>query len=309
VKRQQRNPILPADTRDRTGSRGILRRAVAQINRRWAGLLAEALSIFASVRIVARNDAADFRTVYALTPDEAAAVSYALQQAVDRWIAAGREPAYQFWGAGYTAEAAQLGAAQSVANLTAISAAYAAERSLQSVLYSEAYRNRVAAAQVKSYDHWTQLAAEAKAELSQIIGRAVVDGKNPRAVVSEIRERLDVSKSRAKGYAQTDITDTLRQARMAERDDAVEALGLNIGLLWTSAFLPTTRPTHAARHGKAYTSGEVRDFYSRNGNRYRCHCSITEVMLDDDDRMLLSQSARDKMRKERADWQRENLNT
>ncbi len=307
--RQPRNPILPADTRDRTGSRGILRRAVAQINRRWAGLLAEALAIFARVRIVARNEAADFRTVYALTPEEAAAVSYALQQAVERWIASGREPANTFWGAGFTAEAAQLGAAQSVANLTAISAAYAAERSLQTVLFSEAYRNRVAAAQVKSYDHWTQLSAEAKSELSQIIGRAIVDGKNPRAVVSEIRERLDVSKSRAVQYAQTDITDTLRQARMAERDDAVEALGLNIGLLWSSAFLPTTRPTHGARHGKVYTSAEVRDFYSKNGNRYRCHCSITEVMLDDEDQPILSKTAREKMAKEKATWQRENLNT
>lgn len=309
MKARTRGPIIPGDKRDRTGSSGILRRFVAEIGRRWAGLTREAIEVFGRVRIITGNEAADFRTVYALTPDEAAAVSYALQQAVERWIAAGTDPAHRMWATQYTAEAAQLGTAQSVANLTAISAAYAAERSLQSVLFSEAYRNRVAAAQVKSYDHWTQLSAEAKSELSQIIGRAIVDGKNPRAVVSEIRERLDVSKSRAIGYAQTDITDTLRQARMAERDEAVEVLGLNIGLLWSSAFLPTTRPTHAARHGKNYTSAEVRDFYSKNGNRYRCHCSITEVLLDDEDRPILSKQARERMAKEKATWERENLGT
>ncbi len=309
MKRPPRNPIVPADTRDRTGSRGILRRFVAEIGRRWAGLTREALEVFSRVRIITGNDAADFQTVYALTPDEAAAVSFALQQAVERWIASGKEAAHRLWATQYTAEAAQMGAAQSVANLTAISAAYAAERSLQSVLFSEAYRNRVAAAQVKSYDHWTQLSAEAKSELSQIIGRAIVDGKNPRAVVSEIRERLDVSKSRAVGYAQTDVTDTLRHARMAEMDDAVESLGLNLGLGWASAFLPTTRPTHAARHGKVYSSAEVRDFYSKNGNRYRCHCSLFEVLLDDEGRPQLSQTLREKMAKEKATWQRENLGT
>ena len=133
--------------------------------------------------------------------------------------------------------------------------------------------------------------SEMRAELAQIIGRAVVDGKNPRAVRTEIAERLEVSRGRALGYAQTDITDTLRQARMAEADHAREEFGLGIGLLWTSALLPTTRPTHAARHRKVYTSAQVKAFYAVNGNRYRCHCSITECLLDEDGMRLLGEMA------------------
>lgn len=316
MKRQApaRNPAIPGTSTDRTGSAGILRRAVADIRRRFAGLQRDVLAIFNGIRILepppglpaAVNDASGAapRTLYALTPDELAAVSLALQQAIERWIANGRDPANLLWWAAYDAEAAQLGTAQTVSNLTNLSAAYAASRTLQQVVFSEAYRNRVAMAQVKSYEHWTGLTAGMRSELSQIIGRAVVDGKNPRAVRAEIMERLDVSKARAIGYAQTDITDTLRQARWAESDYARDELGVNTGLLHTSAFLPTTRQSHAARHGKVYTSDEVREWYGRDGNRYRCHCAQTECLLDAEGRPILTDALKATMAKERAAWER-----
>lgn len=298
-----RNPIITGTTTDRTGSAGIQRRAVAEIRRRWAGLTAEVLAIFAGIRILATNDEEPIpRTIYMLTPDERAAVSLALQQAVERWLASSREAANSFWWSTYVEQSARLGTAQTVANLTNLSAAYAATRTLQQVVFSEPYRNRVAQAQIKSYDHWTGTAAGVKSELSQIIGRAVVDGKNPRAVRKEITERLDVSKSRAIQLAQTDITDTLRQAKMAEDDAASAELGLNTGQLWTSALLPTTRPTHANRSGKVYTTAQVREFYSRDGNVYRCHCSVTTCLLDAEGRAILTPGLKAAMAKEKAEW-------
>ena len=300
-----RNPIRPGTSTDRTGSAGIQRRAVAAIRRRYAGLQREVLGIFDGIRILEVNEASISRTIYALTPDELAAVSYALQQALDRWIASGRDPAHTFWWAPFDAEAAQLGAAQSVANLGQLSAAYAASRSLQEVVFSQPYRNRVAMAQIKSYEHWTGISAGLRSELSQIIGRAVVDGKNPRAVRAEIMERLDVSKSRAIQYAQTDITDTLRQARWAEADDAEEQFGLRIGMLWTSALLPTTRETHARRNGRVYTQQECREFYDRDGNRYRCHCGQTEALLDTDGKPILTDTLKKSMRSELEAWEKD----
>ena len=300
-----RNPIRPGTSTDRTGSAGIQRRAVAAIRRRYAGLQREVLSIFDGIRILEVNEVAISRTIYALTPDELAAVSYALQQALDRWIASGRDPANTFWWAPFDAEAAQLGAAQSVANLGQLSAAYAVSRSLQEVVFSQPYRNRVAMAQIKSYEHWTGISAGMRSELSQIIGRAVVDGKNPRAVRAEIMERLDLSKSRAIQYAQTDITDTLRQARWAEADDAEEQFGLRIGMLWTSALLPTTRETHARRNGRVYTQQQCREFYDRDGNRYRCHCGQTEALLDTDGKPILTDTLKKSMRSELEAWEKE----
>jgi hypothetical protein len=306
---RQRSPIIPGNTRERTGSAGILRRASADIRRRFAGLQADALAIFAGIRVLdvpretfGFNEAA--RTVYMLTPEELSALSAELQRSLDRWIASGREPAGLFWWSPYEAEAAHLGTAQSVTNLSALSPAYAAQRTLQQVLFSEPYRVRLGTAQIRSMDHWTGLGATLRAELSSIIGRAVVDGKNPRAVRREISGSLGVSMSRALQYAQTDITGTLREARWAEADFANEQLGIRITLLWTSALIPTTRTWHASRNGRTYTSEQVRAFYAERGNRYRCHCATTEALLDENGSPILSQSLRRTMAKERALWER-----
>lgn len=306
VKPRQRNPVITGTTRDRTGSAGILRRAVAEIRRRYAGLQRDVLAIFDGIRTLDLNDATGTmpRTVYLMTPEEMAAVSQMLADALARWIANGRDPAHLLWWSRYDAEAAQLGTAQSVANLTNLSASYAATRTLQTVVFSEPYRTRVGVAQIKSYDHWTGISAGMRSELSQIIGRAVVDGKNPKAVRSEIMERLDVSKSRAIGYAQTDVTDTLRQARWAEAEHARDELDISIGLLHTSALLPTTRPTHAARNGKVYSPEDVRAWYERDGNRYRCHCAQTECLLDADGKPILTDALKASMAAEKAAWQK-----
>jgi hypothetical protein len=304
-----RQPIIPGNAADRTGSAGILRRALAAIRARYAGLTAEAVVIFKRIRIVgevAQNDMADRpRTIYALSPEELAAVAQALQEALDRWLEVVASGGYRaHWYGRFDAEAAQLGTTQSVTNLTGLSPAYAASRDLSAVLFSEPYRNRVAMAQIKSYEHWTGISAGERSALSQIIGRGVVDGKNPRAVEAEIQERLGVSRSRAEQYAQTDITDTLRMARLDERDWAVENLGMDIGLLWKSALIPTTRPHHAARNGQVYTSAEVRDFYSRDGNIYRCHCSVTECLLDEDGKPMLTERSKETSRAELAAWRK-----
>lgn len=233
-----------------------------------------------------------------------AATSQALRDALDRWIASERDPAHSFWWSAYDQEASQAGAAQSVANLTRLSPAYGATRTLQQVVFSEAYRNRVAMAQLKSYEHWTGLSAGMRSELSQIIGRAVVDGKNPRAVRTEIAERLGVSRAKAAQYAQTDITDTLRQARVAEAEHAEEEFGIRIGLLWTSALTQTTRWWHGNRNGKVYSPGEVRAFYAERGNRYNCHCATTECLLDEAGKPILTKRLRETMAGELATWRK-----
>jgi hypothetical protein len=301
----RRSPIIPGNPKERTGSAGILRRATAEIRRRFAALERDVLAIFAAIPTLAGNAAASqMRTVYRLTPEQLGALSAELQRALERWIANGRDPAHIFWWSPFDAQASQLGAAQSVLNLSGLSPAYAAGRTLQQVLFSEPYRTRLAASQVRSMDHWTGLSATMRAELSSIIGRAVVDGKNPRAVRAEIAEALGVSRGRALGYAQTDITGTLREARWAEADFAREEMGIAVALLWTSAFLPTTRPSHAARHGRTYTTAEVRAFYSTGGHRFRCRCGQTEVLLDDDGSPILSAASKRSMARERELWQR-----
>lgn len=300
------NPTIYGSDADRTASSPIIRRAVAEIRRRFAGLQADVLAVFRAIRIVGSNDALSVaRTVYALGPQEAAAVSLALQQALDRWLLDNRSAADVFWWSAFEDDAARLGTAQTVANLTNLAPSYAAARRLEEVVFSEPYRTRVAVAQVRSMDHWTSTAAGARAELSRIIGRAVVDGKNPRAVEAEIRERLGVSRSEAFRYAQTDIPGTLREAKWAEADHAEEAMGLRVGLLWTSALLASTRPWHASRAGRVYTTEEVRAFYGERGNRYNCFCGQTEFLIGEDGKPMLSDALKSMLVKRRQAWQRD----
>ncbi|WP_343639014.1 phage minor head protein [Roseateles sp.] len=302
MNRRPRNPIIPGSLKERTGSMPILRRAVREINRRFDGLERQVLDIFGRIRTYSLNDTAARAVLYGLNPEELAALNGELQAALDYWIATGRQSANSFWWSPFVSEASQLGTAQTAANLTNLSEAYAAARSLAQIVMSEPYRNRVGIAQVKSYEHWVGQGAEIKSDLAQVIGSAVADGRNPKEVVTLLQTRLDVSRSKAKAFAQTDITDSLRQARWAESDQAAEEFGLNIAELWTSALLPTTRPWHADRHGRVYTTEQVRKFYAERGNRYSCHCGQTECLLDENGRPILTDRLKAAMAKELKDW-------
>lgn len=299
-----RNPIISGNIKDRTGAAGILRRAYAELRRRFAAVQAEVLSTFDRIPTYAINDERSPAIRYGVTPEEMARISDELQDTLSRWISDERNDQHVLWWEPYQAEAAQLGTAQSVANLSNLSPTYAAARGLETVIYSAPYRNRIAMAKFRSNEHWTGLAADQRSTLAQIIGRAVADGENPKVARKAIMESLDVGKSRAMLYAQTDITGTLREARWAEADDATDALNLNIGMLWTSALLPTTRAWHASRSGHVYTTDEVRDFYKQRGNRFRCHCAQTEALLDVDGKPILTKKLQSTMANEKAAWQK-----
>lgn len=298
-----RNPAIPGTPKDRTGTAGILRRAYAEIRKRFATMERELLAVFDRIPVYAVNDLRGPEVRYGLTPQQLAGIAEELQATLARWILDEREVSHSFWWDRYTEEAAHLGTAQSSANLAGLSATYAAARSLAAVVYSEPYRNRIAMAKFKSYEHWTGLAAEQRASLAQVIGQAVADGLNPKAARKLIQERLEVGKSKALTYAQTDITDTLRQARWAEDEAAEAELGVRTGELWTSALLATTRPWHASRNGKVYTREEVRAFYAERGNRYNCHCSQTACLLDADGKPILTKKLQSTMSNERKTWQ------
>lgn len=51
-------------------------------------------------------------------------------------------------------------------------------------------------------------------------------------------------------------------------------------VLWFSALSPTSRFTHVERHGLIFTTDEVRDFYSKNGNSTDCLCSQSSILIN-----------------------------
>lgn len=299
-----RDPIIPGTAKDRTGAGGILRRAGADIRRRFAAIERDVLAMFDRIPVYAVNDLRGPEVRYGLAGDQLQNIAAELQATLARWLAEpGKAIEHVFWWDAYVAEAHQLGTAQAWTNLAALSPAYAAARTLEAIVYSEPYRNRIATAKFKSYEHWTGLAAEQRSALAQVIGQAVADGLNPKAARKLIQEPLEVGKAKALAYAQSDITDTLRQARLTEDEQAEAELGIRTGELWTSALIPTTRPWHASRNGKVYTREQVRAFYAERGNRYNCRCAVTTCLLDADGKPILSKKLQSTMANERKAWQ------
>ncbi|ENH3197870.1 phage head morphogenesis protein [Citrobacter braakii] len=205
------------------------------------------------------------------------------------------------WAMDYVVAEYERGTLNAFTNLSVQSPVYASQTTLHQLLSSAAYQNQIASAYVSTYSDWKGISDTARADLANVIADSIGRGINPRETASIVSKRLDVSMAKAKNIAQTEQVGALREANWNETDWSADRLGLNTGLLWLSALKPTTRTWHASRHGKVYTTEEVRDFYSENGNRYNCYCSQIPVLLNDDG-SIFNEGLADKLAKERKDW-------
>lgn len=237
--------------------------------------------------------------IYDISAQELADLLEAVQGILDDYLLEGGEQ--NLWAMDYVVAEAQRGTLEAFNNLSQQSQVYASQTTLQQLLSSPAYLNQIAAARLTTFSDWKVISDTARGDLANIITDAVARGVNPRETASVISKRLDVSMSKAKTIAQTEQVGALRQAQWNETDWAADRLGLNTGLLWLSALKPTTRTWHASRHGKVYTTEEVRDFYAENGNRYNCYCSQIPVLLNDDG-SIFNKGLAEKLANERKQW-------
>lgn len=205
------------------------------------------------------------------------------------------------WALDYVSTEYERGTLNAFTNLSVQSQTYASQTTLQQLLSSPAYQNQIASAYISTYSDWKGISDAARADLANVIADAIGRGISPRDTASIVSKRLDVSMSRAKNIAQTEQVGALRQAQWNETDWAADRLGLKTGLLWLSALKATTRSWHAGRHGKVFTTEEVRGFYAESGNRYNCYCSQIPVLLNDDG-SIFNFGLKDKLANERKAW-------
>ncbi len=238
--------------------------------------------------------------IYDMTAAELADLLQVVQSILDDELLNGGSQ--NLWAMDYVIAEYDRGTLNAFTNLSVQSQVYASQTTLQQLLSSPGYLNQISAARLTTFSDWKVISDTARGDLTNIITDAIARGVNPRETASVISKRLDVSMSRAKNIAQTEQVGALRQAQWNETEWTSERLGLNTGLLWLSALKPTTRTWHASRHGKVYTTEEVRDFYAENGNRYNCYCSQIPVLLNDDG-SIFNEGLADKLAKERKQWQ------
>lgn len=237
--------------------------------------------------------------IYDMNAQQLADLLQVVQTILDDHLLEGGER--NLWAMSHVAAEFQRGTQQAFNNLSVQSQAYAQQTTLVQLLSTPAYQNQVASAYISAYSDWKLESDRARGDLANIISDAIGRGINPRETAQIVSKRLDVSLSRAKNIAQTEQVGALRQAQWNETDWAADRLGLNTGLLWLSALKPTTRSWHASRHGKVYTTEEVRDFYAENGNRYNCYCSQIPVLLNQDG-SVFNEGLENKLMIERKLW-------
>ncbi|HBQ6026341.1 TPA: phage head morphogenesis protein [Klebsiella pneumoniae subsp. pneumoniae] len=238
--------------------------------------------------------------IYDMSAQELADLLEAVQVILDDYLLEGGEQ--NLWAMDYVAAEAQRGTLEAFNNLSQQSQVYASQTTLSQLLSSPAYQNQIAAATLTTFSDWKVISDTARGDLTNIITDAVARGVNPREAASVISKRLDVSMSKAKTIAQTEQVGALRQAQWNETDWAADRLGLNTGLLWLSALKPTTRSWHASRHGKVYTTEQVRDFYAENGNRWNCYCSQIPCLLTESGE-LFNRGLAERLATEKRTWQ------
>lgn len=314
------SPIIPRNKADPTQSYRAVNRIYRDIEQRYYDIKVALKQLF-DMRLTGRERASNSMYgyilarngshpdtlyqvnagtyIYDMTAAQLADLLQVVQTILDDHLLEGGSQ--NLWALDYVAVEYQRGTLNAYTNLSGQSPIYASQTTLQQLLSSPAYQNQIASAFVSTYSDWKLESDKTRGDLANIIADSIGRGVNPRETASIVSKRLDVSMSRAKNIAQTEQVGALREANWSETDWATDRLGLNTGLLWLSALKPTTRRWHASRHGKVYTTEEVRDFYAENGNRYNCYCSQIPVLLNDDG-SIFNEGLKEKLTIERKQW-------
>ena len=279
-----RAPILPTNHGDPTGTAPKVRQANEEFKRRIRKCRDAYLAVLDGIQFssytvnVKRYEFLTLPDVLARSLDTAADL-------VDQFL--GADDVRSWWTLQYVIPAYEKGAAAAWRNLGVQSTEYQLMRpSLQSLLTSEPYQRRIGLISAREFELMKGLSSDLKQGLSQQLTAGLAQGIGPKEIARNIALQTGIEERRAERIARTEINQALRTARMDETTDAAVRLGVNVRVLHISALSPTTRATHAARHGNLYTVEAERDWFAESGTAVNCKCSTSEVLVDDQGKPL-----------------------
>jgi len=164
---------------------------------------------------------------------------------------------------------------------------------IEQVLTSRQYIQTINAVYVSNYQQIKTLSDRTSAQVIQQINAGIQAGDTPTAISQAITERFGVAKSSAKRIAETEINKAYNDAKIDSVDFMAERTGLRAGVVHVSALTPTTRETHAARHGNAYTTADQQQWWNTGANRINCLCSVISVLIDASGNVIQSETQKD----------------
>lgn len=281
---RQAEPIIAGTPGDPAGVDSLERAAIREFARR---LRRVAAVYVAALERIPAAPVVNARYSFELLPGVLDALLTSAGFEVDEILLDGG--AENLWfTAEFVAPAYARGTSQTLRNLAKQSPVYRAARpDMRTLINSEPYRRRIALLKAREFEEMKGFAGGAKANLARILTDGIARGRNPLAIARNIKEQTGIEQYRAERIARTEVTTALRRARLDESDDAADEYALNMRQMHLSALSPTTRRSHAERHGNLYTSEQVRDWYSEGGNSINCKCSQSEVLVDNNGEPLV----------------------
>lgn len=129
---------------------------------------------------------------------------------------------------------------------------------------------------LRSYESLQGWTAQLSRETRNILFNGVLGGENPNTVADEISRRIDVSASRARTIAQTEINQAYSRAAIAEVTRASDEVGEEIKVRWITARDSRVRHRHAEVHGVVMDTDRAQGIKINDG--INCRCALAPVV-------------------------------
>jgi len=151
-----------------------------------------------------------------------------------------------------------------------------------SLLHMPQYQEGLAVIQANDYRLLQNLSRNTSVQVFGVIQNGMEAGLNRTQIRDDIIRRFEVSQSSSQRIVNTEINKAYNNAR-SDLNDIYTDLGIKLGVMHISALLSggRTRPSHARRHGKIYTTAEQKKWWNKKPNRIWCYCSTRSVELND----------------------------
>lgn len=317
-------PVIPKSETDPAGAKKSVSASYRKLNQKLKRIQRGVLKLIdgiprKAVTINALKNS-ERRYVYEVDANELQNISFFIQQLIYEELLGNPNGtlANRWWMNAYIENQYKRGTGQalrSTQNMATVSAvgpeASQAARAIQleGILLSPGYQNRIGLLKARTFNDMLGLSDDMKKDLAGVLSRGMAAGEGIQKIKSDIVKRVGVNQSRAERIARTEINNAARESYSAEVDELNETVwkdtGLVTRLLWYSALSPTTRPTHAEKHGRVYNTQQVRDFYSRDANSINCLCTQVEVLVDKQSGEIINQELVDEVAAERPRYEKE----
>ena len=287
-------PVLPRNKKAPNKSDRLVASSKRDVGRRLRKAQRQIIELFTNISYLKRDADSgqvinnvihinqDIRYDYLLDSRQISTFASEIERIIRQSLMVGQE----YYLDPYMIRAYEQGTADAVVNLTAISNGQYFS-TVPQVLTSQPYVDRIGFVAARSFEEMEGFVGDAKTTLARILGDGIGAGQSPRKIEREIRKAFSVSDKKPKGLhyralriARTEINQAHRRARWEEAQSASERLGITTKLMHLSALLPTTRKSHANRHGHVFTRQEVEEWYTVDGNAINCRCSQVEILVD-----------------------------